>query len=45
VQLQIGSLLSFQGTIYGDDSISGTADYRGSLYDFVAQRGSPGSGK
>lgn len=44
VQLQIGGLISFQGTIYADDSISGTADYRGRLYDFVAQRGSPGSG-
>lgn len=40
VQLQIGGSMSFQGTIYADDTISGTADYRGNLYDFVAKRGS-----
>lgn len=45
VQLQIGGLISFQGTMNADDSISGTADYRGGIYDFVAERGSPGSGK
>lgn len=45
VQLQIGSAISFQGTMYPDDTISGTADYRGRLYDFVAERGSPGGGK
>ncbi|HEY1976939.1 MAG TPA: hypothetical protein VGG89_10360 [Candidatus Baltobacteraceae bacterium] len=45
VALQIGGSMSFQGTISADDTISGTADYRGHLYDFVAERGSPGSGK
>lgn len=45
VQLQIGGQMSFEGRMYPDDTISGTADYRGRLYDFVAERGSPGSGK
>lgn len=45
VALQIGGLISFQGTIAADDTISGTAGYRGHLYEFVAERGSPGSGK
>ena len=42
VQLQIGGAISFQGTMNADETISGTADYDGRLYDFVAERGSPG---
>ena len=45
VQLQIGGVISFQGTMNSDETISGTANYGGGLYDFVAERGSPGSGK
>lgn len=45
VQLQIGGVLTFQGAMNADETIAGTADYRGRLYDFVAERGSPGSGK
>lgn len=42
MQLQIGGVISFQGAMNADETISGTADYRGRLYDFVAERGSPG---
>ncbi len=42
VQPQIGGVISFQGTMNADETISGTADYRGGIYDFVAERGSPG---
>jgi hypothetical protein len=45
VQLQIGDAIYFQGTMSADETISGTANYRGNLYEFVAERGSPGSGK
>jgi hypothetical protein len=45
VQMLIGNVISFQGTMNGDQSISGTAQYQGRLFDFVAERGSPGSGK
>lgn len=37
LQLYIGRALSLRGTIREDGSISGTADYRGRLYEFLAK--------
>jgi hypothetical protein len=37
VQFDVGNALSFNGTMYPDGTISGTADYRGELYDFMAK--------
>lgn len=45
VQLQIGGAISFQGAMNPDQTTSGTADYNGRPYAFVAKRGSPGSGE
>jgi hypothetical protein len=42
VQLYVGSALAFTGTMAADGTISGTAQYRGGLYDFVAEPGTPG---
>lgn len=43
VQLFIGGALSLRGTMDNDGTISGTATYRGRLYEFLAQPGTPGS--
>jgi hypothetical protein len=40
VQLQVGQALWFTGTLAADGSMSGTADYDGRLYEFVAKPGS-----
>lgn len=45
VQLSIGGPLTMRGTMANDGTISGTADYHGRLYEFVAQPGSAGSGR
>jgi hypothetical protein len=45
VQLTIGGALTMHGTMGNDGTISGTADYHGRLYEFVAQPGSAGSGR
>jgi hypothetical protein len=45
VQLSIGGALTMHGTMANDGTISGTADYHGRLYEFVAQPGSAGSGR
>ena len=45
VQFTIGNRLSFQGTMYSDGVISGTASYQGALYDFMAKPGAPGRSK
>ena len=37
VQFDVGNALSFTGTMYADGTISGTAAYRGELYDFMAK--------
>lgn len=42
VQLHVGNVLAFTGTMAADGTISGTARYNGGLYDFVAKPGSPG---
>jgi hypothetical protein len=39
VHLNIGNVLSFEGTMHADASISGTAEYQGQLVEFVAERG------
>jgi hypothetical protein len=39
VQLFIGGALSLQGTMTQDGTITGTADYRGRLYEFEAAPG------
>jgi hypothetical protein len=39
VQLFIGGALSLRGTMANDGAISGTATYRGRLYEFVAKPG------
>ncbi|MGA8475029.1 MAG: hypothetical protein WB681_08185 [Candidatus Cybelea sp.] len=41
VQLNVGNALAFRGTMDADGTISGTATYRGRLYEFVAKPGSP----
>jgi hypothetical protein len=41
VQLNVGNALAFTGRMDADGTISGTATYRGSLYEFVAKPGSP----
>jgi len=43
VQLFIGGALTLRGTMANDGTISGTATYRGRLYEFVAQPGTAGS--
>lgn len=40
VQLQVGGTLWFTGSLAADGSMSGTADYNGRLYEFVAKPGS-----
>jgi hypothetical protein len=42
VRFRIGGALSFTGELENDGTISGTADYQGRLYNFVAEPGSPG---
>jgi len=37
VQFDVGNAMSFTGTMYADGTISGTADYRGRFYDFMAK--------
>lgn len=37
VQFDVGNALTFNGTMYSDGTISGTADYRGGFYDFMAK--------
>jgi len=44
VQLHIGGALSLRGTMANDGTISGTATYRGRLYEFLARPGTAGSG-
>jgi hypothetical protein len=44
VQLYIGGVLSLRGTMANDGRISGTATYRGRLYEFVAAPGTLGRG-
>jgi hypothetical protein len=44
VQLFIGGVLSLRGTMANDGRISGTATYRGRLYEFVAAPGTLGRG-
>ncbi|HKE37507.1 MAG TPA: hypothetical protein VKB39_08740, partial [Candidatus Baltobacteraceae bacterium] len=36
VQMLIGNAISFEGTIDADQTIEGTAQYQGRLFDFVA---------
>ncbi|HMF29426.1 MAG TPA: hypothetical protein VKE42_11675 [Candidatus Cybelea sp.] len=43
VQLFIGGALALRGTMANDGTISGTATYRGRLYEFVAQPETAGS--
>jgi len=43
VQLFIGGALSLRGTMAGNGTISGTATYRGHLYEFLAQPETAGS--
>jgi hypothetical protein len=43
VQLFIGGALTLRGSMANDGTISGTATYRGRLYEFVAQPGTAGS--
>ncbi len=40
VQLQVGGALWFTGSLAADGSMSGTANYDGRLYEFVAKPGS-----
>ncbi len=42
VQFNVGSALSFNGTMAADGTIAGTATYNGRLYDFMAKPGIPG---
>ena len=42
VQLNVGNALALTGTMAADGTISGTAQYNGGLYDFVAKPGTPG---
>ena len=42
MQFDVGNALSFVGTMNSDGSISGTAQYGGGLYAFVAKPGTPG---
>lgn len=42
VQLFIGGALALRGTMASDGTISGTATYRGRLYEFLAQPGTAG---
>lgn len=44
VLLYIGGVLSLRGTMTNDGRISGTATYRGRLYEFVASPGTLGRG-
>lgn len=37
VQFDVGNALTFNGAMSSDGTISGTADYRGKLYDFMAK--------
>jgi hypothetical protein len=39
VQFYIGNAMSFTGEVYADGTISGSADYRGQIWDFVAKPG------
>jgi hypothetical protein len=39
VQFKIGGALSFTGQLFADGTISGTADYGGRFYDFMAKPG------
>ncbi len=39
VQLNVGNAIAVRGTMAADGTISGTADYNGGLYDFVAKPG------
>jgi hypothetical protein len=43
VQLFIGDTLTLRGTMANDGTISGTATYRGRLYEFVAHPGTADS--
>lgn len=40
IALQVGGALWFTGSLAADGSMSGTADYDGRLYEFVAKPGS-----
>jgi hypothetical protein len=42
VQIYVGGYLSVRGTVANDGTISGTASYRGRLYQFVAKPGTVG---
>jgi hypothetical protein len=39
VQFYIGNAMSFTGEVYADGTISGSADYRGQIWDFMAKPG------
>jgi hypothetical protein len=39
VQFYIGNAISFTGEVYADGTISGSADYRGQIWDFMAKPG------
>jgi hypothetical protein len=42
MQFHVGGALWFNGTMYADGTISGTATYYGRFYDFLAKPGVPG---
>jgi hypothetical protein len=42
VQFYVGNAMSFRGEVYADGTISGSADYRGQIWDFMAKPGMPG---
>ncbi|HXM06828.1 MAG TPA: hypothetical protein VN936_05160 [Candidatus Acidoferrum sp.] len=39
VQFYVGNAMSFTGEVYADGTISGSADYRGQIWDFMAKPG------
>ncbi|HEY3675331.1 MAG TPA: hypothetical protein VGK84_05020 [Candidatus Tumulicola sp.] len=42
VQFYVGNAMSFTGEVYADGTISGSANYRGGIWDFMAKPGMPG---
>jgi hypothetical protein len=42
LQFYVGNAMWFTGEVYADGTISGTANYRGRIWDFMAKPGMPG---
>ena len=42
VQMMIGNAMWFTGKMYSDGTISGSAEYAGGIYAFMAKPGTPG---